>query len=102
MTDREKLIGLMKNAWYSCYDRECHKCEYAGQEGCRLIYTSDHLLAHGVTVREPGYDTGKCRWFECSLCGYGVEDVFLKKDGDYPLEYNFCPNCGAPMTGGGK
>lgn len=30
-------------------------------------------------------------WFECSLCGYRLDDD------DYKDEFRYCPNCGAKM-----
>lgn len=95
MTDREKLVGLIRNCYVSIPPRTYR----ATTDDTAAVVIADHLLAHGVTVREPGYDTGKCRWFECSLCGYGVEDLFRKNEEDYPADYNFCPNCGARMEG---
>lgn len=45
-----------------------------------------------------GYDTGKCRIFKCSECGYGVDDIFQEDEHNYPVgEFNYCPNCGARM-----
>lgn len=44
-----------------------------------------------------GYNTGNARIFECSECGYGIADIFLTNERDYPMDPNFCPNCGADM-----
>ena len=44
-----------------------------------------------------GHDTGNARIFECSECGYGFADIFLTNERDYPIDPNFCPNCGADM-----
>ena len=45
-----------------------------------------------------GYDTGRCRIFHCSICGYGVNDIFQEDEHNYPVgEFNYCPNCGADM-----
>ena len=46
-------------------------------------------------------DTGECRMFCCSLCGYGVNDIFVENEGSHlpdkgPI-FNYCPNCGAKM-----
>ena len=45
-----------------------------------------------------GYNTGRCRLFHCSMCGYGVIDIFQEDEHNYPVgEFNYCPNCGAKM-----
>ena len=49
-----------------------------------------------------GHDTGKCRIFHCSICGYGFNDIFLDNEKDYPIDPNYCPNCGAYMRGDRK
>ena len=33
---------------------------------------------------------GDCGVTECPTCGWNIEE--------YVGDYNFCPNCGAPMT----
>ena len=74
----------------------------------------DEALAKAIIESMPTIDPkiGKCtnesRYFHCSLCGYGVMDVF---EGNYSRknevlvfekcgEWNYCPNCGAKMEGG--
>lgn len=54
MTDREKLIDLLKQIDGVCpKDASCHNCEYEGLgEGCSLYAKADHLIANGVTVQE--------------------------------------------------
>lgn len=44
-----------------------------------------------------GHNTGNTRIFECSECGYGFSDIFLTNERDYPIDPNYCPNCGADM-----
>lgn len=45
-----------------------------------------------------GYNTGRCRIFNCSECGYGVDDIFQEDEHNYSVEeFNYCPNCGARM-----
>ena len=55
-----------------------------------------------VQERKKGYDTGLSRWFHCSECGYGVNDVYLDDEHNYDLEYHYCPNCGCAMTEGAE
>lgn len=76
MTDREKLIDILKSP-------PCG--EYSYEE------MADNLIARGVTVQKCG------RWtridyrplahdYICSLCNYASEGA-----------YNYCPNCGTKM-----
>ena len=44
------------------------------------------------------FDDGECRMFHCSVCGYGVDDIFISDEHNHlrdtgPL-FNFCPWCG--------
>ena len=48
-----------------------------------------------------GHDTGHCRVFQCSECGYGLIDIYQDDEKNYPVgEFNYCPNCGAKIDGG--
>ena len=47
-----------------------------------------------------GHDTRASRYFHCSVCDYGVADVY--EDGptlvfERQKEWNYCPNCGCRM-----
>lgn len=44
-----------------------------------------------------GYKNTSARIFLCSECGYGFDDIYLCNELDYPIEPNYCPNCGAKM-----
>ena len=53
-----------------------------------------------------GFDTNTDRYFHCSICGYGVADVYESADTKVKIfdsvedkEWNYCPNCGAKMDG---
>lgn len=49
--------------------------------------------------RRQGYDTGDCRIFKCSECGYGVNDIYQADEFNYPVgEFNFCPHCGVAIV----
>lgn len=58
--------------------------------------------AADVAPVQHGYDTGASRYFHCSVCDYGVADVY--EDGptfvfEWQKEWSYCPNCGAKMDG---
>ena len=80
MTDRVKLKVLIEE-----YYRNTFQPKDSG--------LADHLISHGVVVREKGewrrvYEEGE-GWVDiCTRC---------KEIGD---ETGFCPNCGADMTRG--
>jgi hypothetical protein len=42
------------------------------------------------------HDMGGCRWFRCSACGFGIEDMYVNDEDEYPPEEQprYCPNCG--------
>lgn len=55
MTDREKLIELLKTADLGCIKSQCYKCGYyespwqnGKQPLCREYRVADHLFANGV------------------------------------------------------
>jgi hypothetical protein len=82
MTDREKLIALMEDAYY-----------------CSIEELADHLLASGVVVRKKGeweiirddYDNELMR---CPACR---EEFYDGENDTVDHTPNFCPNCGADM-----
>jgi len=43
------------------------------------------------------HDMGGCRWFRCSACGFGIEDMYVNDEDEYPPadQPKYCPNCGA-------
>ena len=77
MTDREKMVALMEDAYY-----------------CSIEELADRLIANGVVVREKGewLVDGRTGMSFCSVC----QDDAVEADTD------FCPNCGADMTGGDR
>jgi hypothetical protein len=99
MTDREKLIALIREGECNALALEdCSYCKYDGEHDCSYQLLADILLANGVVVRENGaweihgqVDT----MFYCSKCKLNVSG-FEKR------WLNFCPNCGADMTGGDR
>ena len=49
-----------------------------------------------------GYNTKKDKYFHCSICGYGVNDVYESSKSDVLIfehgeEWKFCPCCGAEI-----
>ena len=77
MTDREKLIELMEQAYF-----------------CSLENLADHLISNGVVVRERGewddsYD-GITPY--CTVCRRSHRGMNRTP--------NFCPHCGSDMRGG--
>lgn len=90
MIDREKLVKLIQDAVQGC------SAYWAG-----LI--AEHLLAHGVTIREQGEwatDTEDIEWGNslkkkhCTSCG--KRPHFDKEKREFILS-DFCPHCGAEM-----
>ena len=64
------------------------------------MVVDDTPTADVVEVKH-GFNTGNANIFECSVCGYGVDDIYEADEKNYPVwEFNFCPHCGAKMDGG--
>ena len=106
MTDREKLIELLhKEVRCPGTVANCMDCPYQSNDTpCdEFAATADMLIAHGVTVREPGEwatDTEDIEWGNslkkkhCTSCG--KRPHFDKEKREFILS-DFCPNCGAKM-----
>lgn len=63
------------------------------------IFRVKQWLEHQEALKH-GYDTGECNMFKCSVCGYGVDDIYEEDETNYPVwSFNYCPNCGAKMDG---
>lgn len=97
MTDREKLIALLKG------NLPNHSNEVAYWSDEHIGALADHLLANGVVVREKGEwdDSGRYTFedgslaIRCNQCG-----AALHKDEWDKYNWHFCPNCGADMRKG--
>ena len=74
-------------------------------EGIRCVVDWDDVEAaptvDAVEVVH-GYNTGKARWFQCSVCGYGFDDVYLLDESPEYMEPNYCAHCGEKMDGDGN
>lgn len=90
MTDREKLANLL----------------HSGRDNYFLLefeanLLADHLMKHGVVVREKGeweirvddYDN------ELMWCPFCHEEFYDGENDTVDHTPNFCPNCGADMRG---
>lgn len=56
------------------------------------------ILAWNTRAERTCRDTGECRWFCCSECGFGFNDIYANKEREYGVDVsfpNFCPYCGA-------
>ena len=104
MADKEKLVELLKLN-YPCDYEDCEDCQRCDDEAACLQrlkeVLADHLIENGVTIPVRSKDTGECRMFCCSRCGYGVNDIFVENEGDHlpdkgPI-FNYCPWCGAKI-----
>lgn len=56
MSDREKLIELIHDAWCCCDETDCDCCEYYQSERtatmCIVPFITDYLISNGVTVQK--------------------------------------------------
>ena len=66
------------------------------------IFRVKQWLEHQEALKH-GYDTGECNIFKCSVCGYGLDDIYEADEKNYPVwNFNYCPHCGAKMDGGNR
>lgn len=96
----------VKDAFHAYMARRFDKDRCANAENCETC--EGKCLWHEVVASVPaadaapvvhGYNTGRARWFECSVCGYGFNDIFLLDESDDMLEPKYCGHCGAKMDG---
>ena len=99
MPDREKVIMALEccDAYYNKNDLTGHeRCPYNGRnngEGCNQLYTDAlELLKERNTTNI--CHIVKARIFSCEKCGYGLNDLYLTNEHDYPFDPAYCPNCG--------
>ena len=98
MTDREKLIALMRQV-DACICNLCDGGEEPFNHSAEIL--ADHFLANGVVVREKGEWVDHCvRDWRCSKCGEKIKKVRNVDGYCYDDKPNFCPNCGADMRKG--
>ena len=97
LIDADKRIAEIKKLY-------CDGCDNYGGAKCRACWVDDAICliddATAVDAVEVvhGHDTGRCRIFQCSECGYGLIDIYQDDERNYPVgEFNYCPNCGAKM-----
>lgn len=84
MTDKEKLENLL--------------CK-TGMGKIESAFVADSLIAHGVTIRDPGEWIMRGGRRYCSVCGERACVTRDREDFWYTVGTAFCPNCGAEMKG---
>ena len=98
MADREKLIELVHDGEQQCSKILCRNCEhFAKLAKCKANMIADHLISHGVTVRERGRweKTEYSGFVRCSCC----KDVYIDEEWLTAGKWNGCPNCFADLRG---
>ena len=88
-------------------DAICKKCkaDYPDTSACDIcdeIEILKKLPTADVRENVRGYNTKKDKYFHCSICGYGVSDVYESSKSDVLIfehgeEWKFCPCCGAEI-----
>ena len=96
MANREKLIELLCEANNLVTDACLEATDiltYAQQKAM----CADHLISHGVTVRERGRweKTEYSGFVRCSCC----KDVYIDEEWLTAGKWNGCPNCFADLRG---
>lgn len=86
-----------------CYgDVECKECPYArdgsGWHDCRSNCAKDFLAMLKEQETTNICHKRNARIFSCEKCGYGLDDIYLTNERDYPIEPAYCPNCGRKVV----
>ena len=98
MPDREKVIKGLEVCLKNIDQQDCpNDCPYlsdCSKYGNRVIFQP--LMRDALTLlkEQETHDTRKSRIFQCARCGYGIDDIFLNSEHDYPIIPLYCPNCG--------
>lgn len=75
-----------------------YRCTYDLDPAQAIAATLGDADATGARQGDAGtcHDMGGCRWFRCSACGFGIEDMYVNDEDEYPPEEQpkHCPNCG--------
>lgn len=52
MTEREKLIELVHDGFFSCYSSPCERCKYSEFNAgwCQMYKISDYLISNGIVI----------------------------------------------------
>lgn len=73
----------------------------SGRISLHLWCTTPEQAIDATLGRGECKNTGECRWFHCSKCGFGFGDIYINEESKYDAEHqpNFCPNCGRRCVG---
>ena len=86
MNDREKLIALIRGY-------------YQNADSCSIEKLADHLISHGVVVREKGEWVMRGGKRYCPVCKARACVTRDSEDFWYTVGTDFCPHCGSDMRG---
>ena len=105
MTDRKKLVELMKAVKYPVFPNSYNTADFGTQHSDHVFEAvADHLIANGVTVQKRGrwipvFLRGMDTTFACSECSREIEvcnDYFGRPTAHVAKKYPHC-HCGAKM-----
>lgn len=77
------------------HDSYCPECGGALHESTLGLCNCSNNCTNSERT-ETCHDTKRSRWFRCSECGFGIEDMYINDEGEYPSkdQPRYCPNCG--------
>lgn len=104
MADIEKVINGLECRAYD-NDFPCSLCAYYKKDDEHAIPYCDYrgLFDDAIDLLKEQETTNIChkrnaRIFSCEKCGYGLDDIYLTNERDYPIEPAYCPNCGRKVV----
>ncbi len=98
MSDREKVISGLEDT--AGYFRHLQSVGFFGDQPVFREHECHCNDAIDILKEQETTDTRKSRIFQCEKCGYGIEDIFLNSEYDYPIVPDYCPNCGRKVKQG--
>ncbi|MBE6656782.1 MAG: hypothetical protein E7609_07995 [Ruminococcaceae bacterium] len=76
----------------SVFDGDCHNCSFSFYPPCPPKASAERLYNAGYRKQSEGEWVKRGNEKTCSLCKF----IYYSNND----EWNFCPNCGAHMSGG--
>ena len=93
MPDIKKTIIGLQSAFAFIANRDD---EHWNNIGCNAINDAIAMLKEQETTNI--CHKRNARIFSCEKCGYGLDDIYLTNERDYPIEPAYCPNCGRKVV----
>ena len=78
----------------------CAECVRTQCENCNINNHFKHLAPTVDTIKHGHNTNDGVRWFRCSECGWGMNDIYMADESmveDFDKFPYYCPYCGAKI-----